>query len=184
MDEALCEIVIEHKLMQLAKMSAYCNTTDCLRGFILQYFGQPYEEYCGNCSNCNGEFEEIDVTVEAQKILSCVAKTNQRFGTKMLVDILRGSKNQRLIEWGLDNQSTYGLLKSYTEANVKKIIDFLVVNEYAVRTQEQFPVIKLNKNSVKILKGEEAVKMKLQKGSTLKARDKSENPKVEYRNNS
>lgn len=184
MDEALCEIVIEHKLMQLSKMSAYCNTADCLRGFILQYFGQPYEEYCGNCSNCNGEFDEIDITVEAQKILSCVAKTNQRFGAKMLVDILRGSKNQRLLEWGLDKQSTYGLMKSYTEANVKKIIDFLVVNEYATRTQEKFPIIKLSKGSVRILKGEETVKMKLKKGSTLKAREKSEKPQVEYKSHS
>ncbi len=181
MDVELCEIIIEHKLMQLGKMSAYCTTTDCLRGFILKYFGQPYEEYCGNCSNCNGEFEEVDVTIEAQKILSCVAKTNQRFGAKMLVDILRGSKNQKLLDWGLDKQSTYGLLKNYTEANVKRIIDFLVVNEYAIRTQEKFPIIKLNKNSVKILKGEMTVKMKLQKGSTIKATEK---PQVEYKTHS
>ncbi|MEE0060809.1 MAG: RecQ family ATP-dependent DNA helicase, partial [Acutalibacteraceae bacterium] len=181
MDAELCEIVIEHKLMQLGKMTAYCTTTDCLRGFILKYFGQPYEEYCGNCSNCNGEFEEVDVTVEAQKILSCVAKTNQRFGAKMLTDILRGSKNQKLLDWNLDKQSTYGLLKEYTEANVKRIIDFLVVNEYAIRTQEKFPIIKLNKNSVKILKGEMTVKMKLQKGRNIKSTEK---PKVEYKTHS
>ncbi len=182
MDETLREIVIEHKLKQLGKMSAYCNTTECLRGFILRYFGQPHQEYCGNCSNCNGEFEEIDITVEAQKILSCVAKTNQHFGTKMIIDILRGSQNQKILEWNLNKQSTYGLLKSYSEANVKRIIDYLLVNEYAVRTQEKYPIIKLNENSIRILKDKESVKMKIQKGITIKVVEKSGKPKLDYKN--
>ncbi|MEE1061080.1 MAG: DNA helicase RecQ [Ruminococcus sp.] len=182
MDEALREIVIEHKLKQLGKMSAYCNTTECLRGFILRYFGQPHQEYCGNCSNCNGEFEEVDITVEAQKILSCVAKTNQHFGIKMIIDILRGSQNQKILEWNLDKQSTYGLLKSYSEANVKRIIDYLLVNEYAVRTQEKYPIIKLNEKSIKILKGEESVKMKIQKALPIKTIERQGTTKYEYKN--
>lgn len=102
----------------------------------------------------------------------------------MIVDIVRDSKIQKILDWGLDEQSTYGLLKSYTEANVKRIMDFLVVNEYAVRTQEKFPIIKLNQNSLKILKGEEVVKMKVQKGSTIKAREKAEKPNYGHRNHS
>lgn len=174
MDEALCEIIIEHKLKQLEKMSAYCNTSECLRGYILNYFGQVHQDYCNNCSNCSGDFEETDVTVEAQMILSCVAKTNQRFGAKMIADILRGSQAQKLLEYNLDKQSTYGLMKSYSEQNVRRIIDFLIANEYAIRTLEQYPIIKLNENSVKILKGEEFVKMKTQKKLAVQTTEKDD----------
>lgn len=168
MDEELLQSVVEHKLRQLDRMSYYCNTTECLRGYILKYFGQPHSEYCGNCSNCNGDFEEIDITTEAQKILSCIARTRQHYGIKLITDILRGSKNQKLLDWGLDKQSTYGMLKNYSEADVKRMINFLVIKEYALRTQEKFPVIKLNKKSLAVLNGEEKIIMKVQKGSGVK----------------
>ena len=164
-NEELLQSVVEHKLRQLDRMSYYCNTTECLRGYILKYFGQPHIEYCGNCSNCNGDFEEINITTEAQKILSCIARTRQHYGIKMITDILRGSKNQKLLDWGLNKQSTYGMLKSYSEADVKRMINFLVIKEYALRTQEKFPIIKLNKKSLAVLNGEEKVIMKVQKGS-------------------
>lgn len=167
MDEALCHIVVEHKLRQLDRMSYYCHTTECLRGFILKYFGQPHSEYCGNCSNCKGDFEEIDITVESQKILSCITRTRQCFGMKMIVDILRGSKNQKILDWGLNKQSTYGLLNNYTEADVKRMINFLVVKDYALRTQDKFPVLKLTSKSLTVLKGEEKVMMKVPKGSKV-----------------
>ncbi|MEE1055701.1 MAG: DNA helicase RecQ [Acutalibacteraceae bacterium] len=168
MNEELLQSVVEHKLRQLDRMSYYCNTTECLRGYILKYFGQPHIEYCGNCSNCNGDFEEIDITTEAQKILSCIARTRQHYGIKLITDILRGSKNQKLLDWGLNKQSTYGMLKSYSEADVKRMINFLVIKEYALRTQEKFPIIKLNKKSLAVLNGEEKVIMKVQKGSGVK----------------
>lgn len=168
MDEELLQSVVEHKLRQLDRMSYYCNTTECLRGYILKYFGQPHSEYCGNCSNCNGDFEEIDITTEAQKILSCIARTRQHYGMKLITDILRGSKNQKLLDWGLDKQSTYGMLKNYSEADVRRMINFLVIKEYALRTQEKFPIIKLNKKSLEVLNGEEKVIMKVQKGSGVK----------------
>lgn len=168
MDEELLQSVVVHKLRQLDRMSYYCNTTECLRGYILKYFGQPHSEYCGNCSNCSGDFEEIDITTEAQKILSCVVKTRQRYGIKLITDILRGSKNQKLLDWGLDKQSTYGMLKSYSEADVKRMINFLIIKDYALRTQEKFPIIKLSKKSLSVLKGEEKVIMKVKKGSEVK----------------
>ena len=163
-------------------MSSYCNTTDCLRGYILKYFGQPHSEYCGNCSNCNGEFEEIDITLQAQQILSCIAKTKQRFGVKMITDIIRGSKNQKIISWGLNNQSTYGLLKTYTEADVKRMINYLIVNKFALQTQEQLPIIKLNKNSVDVLKGNAKVLMKVQKGDKLNSAGNSKGKMPQYAN--
>lgn len=182
LEPEIAQIITEHKLKQLAKMSSYCNTTDCLRGYILKYFGQPHSEYCGNCSNCNGEFEEIDITLQAQQILSCIAKTKQRFGVKMITDIIRGSKNQKIISWGLNNQSTYGLLKTYTEADVKRMINYLIVNKFALQTQEQLPIIKLNKNSVDVLKGNAKVLMKVQKGDKLNSAGNSKGKMPQYAN--
>ncbi|MEF2919520.1 MAG: DNA helicase RecQ [Acutalibacteraceae bacterium] len=178
----IAQIITEHKLRQLSKMSAYCNTADCLRGFILKYFGQPHSDYCGNCSNCNGDFEEIDITLQAQQILSCIAKTKQRFGVKMITDILRGSKNQKIISWGLNHQSTYGLLKTYTEADVKRMINYLIVNKFATQTQEQLPIIILNKNSIEVLKGNTKVLMRVQKGDKLNNTGNSKGKIPEYTN--
>lgn len=182
LEPEIAQIITEHKLRQLSKMSAYCNTADCLRGFILKYFGQPHGEYCGNCSNCNGDFEEIDITLQAQQILSCIAKTKQRFGVKMITDILRGSKNQKIISWGLNHQSTYGLLKTYTEADVKRMINYLIVNKFATQTQEQLPIIILNKNSIEVLKGNTKVLMRVQKGDKLNNTGNSKGKIPEYTN--
>lgn len=182
LEPEIAQIITEHKLRQLSKMSAYCNTADCLRGFILKYFGQPHSDYCGNCSNCNGDFEEIDITLQAQQILSCIAKTKQRFGVKMITDILRGSKNQKIISWGLNHQSTYGLLKTYTEADVKRMINYLIVNKFATQTQEQLPIILLNKNSIEVLKGNTKVLMRVQKGDKLNNTGNSKGKIPEYTN--
>lgn len=182
LEPEIAQIITEHKLRQLSKMSAYCNTADCLRGFILKYFGQPHSDYCGNCSNCNGDFEEIDITLQAQQILSCIAKTKQRFGVKMITDILRGSKNQKIISWGLNHQSTYGLLKNYTEADVKRMINYLIVNKFATQTQEQLPIIILNKNSIEVLKGNTKVLMRVQKGDKLNNTGNSKGKIPEYTN--
>ena len=70
-------------------MVFYCTTSDCLRGFMLKYFGDKHKDYCGKCSNCLTEFETVDVTVEAQKILSCIIRTGQNYGVKMITDVLR-----------------------------------------------------------------------------------------------
>ena len=183
LSEELAQAVAENKIRQLNLMSGYCNTADCLRGYILKYFGQPHSEYCGNCSNCKGEFDQVDITTQAQQVLSCVAKTKQRFGVKMIADILRGSKAQNILNYGLNNQSTYGLMKKSTEAEIKSIINFLIIKDYAQRTQDKFPVVKLNNNSLKILKGEQQVIMKVKKGSTAvkeKVSLPSETAKAEY----
>ena len=74
---------------------------------ILDYFGEKTSNYCGNCSNCLTQFTDVDITLEAQKILSCIKRTGERFGKKMICDILRGSKSDKIIRWGLDAQTTY-----------------------------------------------------------------------------
>ncbi len=147
----------------LKQMTFYCHTMDCLRAYILRYFGDTTGNYCGNCSNCNDHFETVDVTVEAQKILSCVKRVNERFGIKVIVDTLRGKKNQRITSLHLDQQSTFGIMADVSESKIRDIINFLLLNEYLCTTSGEYPVVQLTEKSLIILFEKEPVSMKIVK---------------------
>ncbi len=157
------QLIKERDLERLKYMTFYCTTSDCLRSFMLRYFGERTENYCGKCSNCISNFETVDVTIDSQKIMSCIARTGQLYGVKMICDILRGSKNERLLRLGLDSQTTYGIMKEYKENKVRMIINFLVMQGFLVQTEGEYPVLKLNQKSVAVLKGQETVTMKMLK---------------------
>lgn len=113
---------------RLKQMTFYSTTTRCLRGFILDYFGEKAPVSCGNCGNCNTNFETIDVTVEAQKILSCIFRLKQRGrsgGRSLIAAVLTGSREERIISMGLDTLSTYGIMKGVSQQRVKDIMDHL-----------------------------------------------------------
>ena len=133
----------------------YCHTNECLRKSILTYFGEIVDdENCNNCENCLDKSEMIDITVEAQKILSCVYRANERYGTSTIIQTLRGSRNKKLLDYGLDQISTYGIMKEYTEHTLREIIMTLVSREYIYITADKFPVLKLSAKSGEILKGQ------------------------------
>lgn len=114
---------------RLKMMTFYSTTTDCLRQFILRYFDEPAPAFCGNCSNCETNFTTQDVTLEAQKIISCVARLAQRgrsVGRSTIVDILRGSKAERMLEAGYDSLSTYGIMADDSTRHVRAVLDGLV----------------------------------------------------------
>lgn len=148
---------------RLKYMTFYSTTSDCLRHYILKYFGEKSNAYCGNCSHCLSNFETVDITVDAQKILSCIARTGQRFGKKMIIDILRGSKNARLLSLGLDKQTTYGLMSEQTEKRVRDIIDYLDEKGYMLVDGSEYPVLKLTAASYDILHGKISLVMKIVK---------------------
>lgn len=151
-------------LERLKRMTFYSTTTECLRAFILSYFGERSVVYCGNCSSCNTTFETVDITVEAQKILSCVyrmAKLNRSYGKMMISDVLRGSKNEKIKRFGLDKLSTYNLMPDIPSRRLHKIIDFLVDNDYLRSSTDEYPVIELSSRSGEVIKALEPVFMKL-----------------------
>ncbi|MBE6597989.1 MAG: DNA helicase RecQ [Ruminococcaceae bacterium] len=121
-------------MARLDAMVGYCKTTDCLRGYILDYFGQPHEEKCGNCSNCTDEFADVDITTEAQMILSCVKRVRNHLGyfvgVSLIVGVLRGANTGRIRELGLNEVSTYGLMSTTKADGVRDIIDFLIREGY------------------------------------------------------
>lgn len=136
----------------------YCNTNDCLRNKILEYFGEkPESTNCANCGNCLDQSEMIDITIEAQKILSCIYRVQEKYGVSVIIQVLRGSRNKRVLEFGLDNVSTYGIMKDYSEATLREIIMTLVSMGYIIVTADKFPVLKLSSKSRDVLNGREKV---------------------------
>lgn len=156
-------VIRERDLERLKQMTYYCKTQDCLRSSILKYFGEKSANYCGKCSNCLTQYETVDVTVDAQKILSCILRTGQRFGKKMICDILRGSKNERLLRLGLDSQTTYGLMKDCTEKRLRDMIDFLEQQGYAATEGTEYPILRATARSSDVLRGNANLCMKLPK---------------------
>ena len=136
----------------------YCNTNDCLRNSILNYFGEEIEEEkCNNCGNCLSKSEMVDISIESQKILSCIYRAKERFGSTVIAQILRGSKNKRLLDLGLDKLSTYGIMGEYTEATIKEMIMVLVSMDYIHMTADEYPVLKLTPRSALVLNGKAKV---------------------------
>lgn len=154
----------EYEYKRLQDMIDYCHTSNCLRKYILEYFGEEnIEDKCGNCSVCNDNEEKEDITVLAQKIISCVYRMKERYGSILIAQVLRGSKNQKLLNFGLDKLSTYAIVKEYTVKEIQEIINKLIADDYLVLSQGQYPVVKMNNKSIEVLKGNENVFMKINK---------------------
>lgn len=117
------------ELERLNAMVDYCKTNGCLRGRILDYFGQPHPERCGGCGNCRGVFSQADITTQAQMILSCVKRVRDRLGyyvgASLVIQVLRGGQSRRIKELGLDQLSTYGLLREEPGERVRAYLDCL-----------------------------------------------------------
>lgn len=136
--------LVRHNLELLKAMTYYATTTDCLRARLLAYFGDTPSHYCGNCSNCTTRFEAMDIRVAAQKIVSCVYRIEQRgkrFGKTMVADILRGTKNQKLLTQGLDSLSTYGIMADMDVHRIRTILDYLIAQEYLALEGDAYPVV-------------------------------------------
>lgn len=179
LDKETIEAIKEKDRELLKIMTFYCHTNDCLREYILNYFGEEASNYCGNCSNCNTNFEEEDVTIEAQKIMSCIKRVGQRFGIRMIVDILRGSKNQRIINNSLHKISTYGVMSNVSESRIRDVINFLVLQGYLEITNSEYPVVQLTQKAGEVLFSDCRISMKVQKhykdeGKPTKAKTKTE----------
>lgn len=161
LDETTNAALREKDRELLKIMTFYCHTKDCLREYILNYFGEKTANYCGNCSNCEANFEEADVTEEARKIMSCIKRSGERYGVKMIVDILRGSRNQKVIAGNLDRISTYGLMSGIPENKIRDITNALVLRGYLQITNGEYPVVKLKASASEVLFNDSRVTMKI-----------------------
>ena len=149
----------ESQLEKLQVMTNLVYTQECYRKYLLNYFGESYNENCDNCSNCEEVGEMVDKTIDAQKVVSCVYRMGQKYGVGMIVDVLKGSTNKRLLDLGLDRLSTYGIVKNYTKDALTEFINTMISFEY-LNYRGEFPVVTLNPISVQIAKGEKKVYLK------------------------
>lgn len=153
------EQIRERDFERLKHMTFYSTTNDCLRGFILRYFGGDKKAYCGKCSNCLSVHKLVDVTIDAQKIMSCIARTGQRYGKTVICDVLKGSKSEKILKAELNSQSTYGIMKEVTARHIFGTIDFLAEKEY-ISSDNETEALKLLPKSRDVLFGRERLVMK------------------------
>ena len=139
----------------------YCNTDKCLRKYILEYFDEtPTFDNCNNCSNCLSEIETTDITTDSKKILSCIKRMNQRFGSGLVTDVLKGSKSTKIKSFGFDKLSTYGIMSEYTKDTIKDLIYFLITEGYIKSVGDKYPILVLDKSADDILFNDKEVFIK------------------------
>ena len=149
----------KNELYKLNLMIDYCRTIGCRRAFLLRYFGEETAEKCGNCGNCNGEYTVLDVTEDAKKILSCIARTDNTFGLSTISAILRASMNEKVEQYSLDEISVYGIMRGKTEKYIRRIADELRMQGYLYLDGE-YCVPTVSKKAEKILYGNEHIFMR------------------------
>lgn len=157
----------ERKANEYAKLQGmvdYCHTSGCLRKFILEYFGEEdVPETCGNCGSCNDDSELTDISVEAQKIFSCIKRMGEQYGATTVAGVLKGSAVKKLQQLGFDRLSTYGIMKEYKADEIVHMINLLTAEDYIEVTGGQYPVLRLQRRAIPVLQGREKVFQRIQK---------------------
>lgn len=147
--------LVAHDQRRLQDMVRYATSTTCLRQQILAYFGEEAPDACGNCSNCLASWDEVDRTTDALKVVSCVARLAQRhlsLGAGTVVQVLRGSSDQRLLDRGLDTLSTYGIMAGVPATSIHALLDELVARGILCRSEGAYPVVTLTGQSAPFLR--------------------------------
>ncbi|XEO93922.1 DNA helicase RecQ [Latilactobacillus sakei] len=150
----------QREYAKLQEMTQYANTQQCLQQYIVNYFDDDCEK-CGRCSNCLDTRESQDITIDAQKVLSCIKRMDERFGKVMVAQVLTGSKNQKIMQFRFDELPTYGLMRGDSQKEVSGLIDYLVASGYLRASGGQYPVLQITLAGVKVLKGQEKVTRKM-----------------------
>jgi ATP-dependent DNA helicase RecQ len=165
MDEILQAIVRERDYARLNQMTRFCQSKDCLRDYILRYFGESGAPNCGNCANCLTTFASVDVTQAARKLVACVQSSRQRFGVGVVVETVHGSKSAKLVQYGMQNNTYYGSLASEPVQTLRQVVDYLILNDYLQQTNDEYSILKLTARSKDGLEGGTPLIMKLAQAS-------------------
>ena len=131
----------ERDIKRLQIMEGYCYTTECLRNYILKYFGENQKKPCDDCGNCLRQFETLDMTDEAKKIINCIYESRGRYGKNIIMDTVLGAKTARLEEIGASEYKSYGVLESSNKNLLRRLIEELLLEGY-IQTGE-YQVLKL-----------------------------------------
>ena len=168
LDDFLRALVQERDRERLKKMTFYCFTNECLRDYILRYFGEYGDNYCGNCSNCLTQFETVDVTEIAGKLLGCVRTSGQRYGTTVVIDTVHGASTAKIRQYRMEQNPFYGSLSKVPVYRLRQVLQFLQMQEYLTVTADEYAVVKLTARSREVLEGSQTVMMKWAKEQVRK----------------
>lgn len=176
-DDSVLEAVKERERERLRKMTFYCFTNDCLRQYILNYFAEKAESYCGNCSNCLTQFEDVDIAEAAKALIYCVKSSCQRFGMVMIMDTVHGGSSAKIQKSRMNENPYYGVLKETPIQRLRQILNYLTLKEYLILTNDEYPILKLSSQSEEILSNKEPLIMKVAKVSETKTRKEKKTKK-------
>lgn len=162
----------DFELEKLQRIVDYSHSSGCLRGYILQYFeGMDQAGNCGNCSNCCDDTDAQDITLEAQKIFSCVVRMGQRFGMSLIAEVLKGSNSKRVRQFGFQGLSTYGIMSDHTLEQISDLVKVLTAEGYLRPSDGRLPVLKLTAQAAAVLKGDKSVTRRVRKQQEVKPVD-------------
>ena len=165
LDSVTREIVKERDKERLKKMTFYCFTNECLRDYILKYFGEYGRNYCGNCSNCLTQFEQVNVTEIARALIGCVGSSRQRYGTTVIIDTVHGANTAKIKNYRMNENSYYAVLNKIPTYKIRQVLNYLQLEEYLFVTNDDYAVVKLTVKAKEIMEDNKQIIMKLAKES-------------------
>ncbi|MFN5204365.1 MAG: DNA helicase RecQ, partial [Pseudanabaena sp.] len=164
---------------QLRQVVDYAEGVTCRRAILLRYFGENFHGNCRNCDNCLTPKPMEDWTVESQKFLSCVARTKERFGAGHIIDVLRGSRKEKVLQHQHDQLSTYGIGKDRSLDEWRQLSRSLIHQGYLTQTTDGYAILKLNDRSWEVMRGQRNVLLPIERDTepaTVVERETSESP--------
>ena len=163
LDPLTRQIVQERDRERLRKMTFYCFTNECLRDYILRYFGEYGSNYCGNCLNCMTQFETVDVTETARALMGCVSSSRQRYGVNVIIDTVHGANTAKIRQYRMDGNPFYGALSKVPVYRLRQVMNYLMLEEYLAVTNDEYGIVKLTAKSGQITEELKRVTMKMAK---------------------
>lgn len=167
-------MVLERDRDRLRKMTFYCFTNECLRDYILRYFGEYGSNYCGNCANCLSQFETVDVTEIARGLTGCVESCRQRYGVNVIIDTVHGANTAKIRNYRMDQNAYYGTLAKVPAYKLRQVMNYLMLNEFLTVSNDEYAIVKLTGKSKEILADGNPVVMKMAKEQEHLAKGKEE----------
>ena len=161
LDPLTRKIVAERDRERLKKMTYYSFTNECLRDYILRYFGQYGSNYCGNCSNCLTQFETVDVTEHAISLIGCVSACRQRYGVNVIIDTVHGANTAKIRQYQMNENPYYAKLAKVPTHKIRQVMNHLLLQEYLTVTNDEYTIVRLTDTSRQVMNEGQEVIMKM-----------------------
>ncbi len=174
LDPLTRQLVQERDRDRLRKMTFYCFTNECLRDYILRYFGEYGSNYCGNCQSCITQFEEVDVTEIAAALIGCVSSCRQRYGVNVIIDTVHGANTAKIRQYRMNESPQYGTMAKVSVHRLRQVMNHLMLQSYLTVTTDEYAIVRLTGESAKVLDEGVQVIMKMAKEQEHQAKVKSD----------